>query len=95
MALLAGWSLLTPEVRGSFPVIVKIYNEHLFTDTSIQKTKMKKTRPGMAHLKNITKSIAAFYDICPCLLFPLHDPINLFIVTSSIFRERNLLLRKR
>ena len=44
-------SLLIPEVRGSNPVIGKIYNEHLFTVNCIEKTKRKKKRPGMAHLK--------------------------------------------
>ena len=40
------------EVRGLNPVIGKIYIEHLFTVNSIEKTKIKKKRPGMAHLKN-------------------------------------------
>ena len=39
-------SLLTPEVRGSNPDIGKI----LPTNCSIKKTKIKKKRPGMAHL---------------------------------------------
>ena len=46
-------SLLIPEGRGSNPVIGKIYNEHLFTVNCIEKTKRKKKRPGMAHLKKI------------------------------------------
>ena len=33
-----------PDVRGSNPVIYKIYNEHLFTFNCIEK------RPGMTHL---------------------------------------------
>ena len=37
-----------PEVRGSNPVIGKIYIEHL-TVNCIEKTKIKKKRPGMAH----------------------------------------------
>ena len=36
-----------PEVRGSNPVIGKIYIEH-FTANCIEKTKIKKKRPGMA-----------------------------------------------
>ena len=52
VAQLVEQSLLIPEVRGSNPVIGKIYNEHLFTVNCIEKTKRKKKRPGMAHLKN-------------------------------------------
>ena len=37
-----------PEVRGSNPVISKIYIEH-FTVNCIEKTKIKKKRPGKAH----------------------------------------------
>ena len=33
--------LPTPEVRGSNPVIGKIYNDHLFTVSFIEKTKNK------------------------------------------------------
>ena len=32
--------------------IGKYYIKHLFTVNSIEKTKIKKKRPGMAHLKN-------------------------------------------
>ena len=39
-----------PEVRGSIPVIGKIYIEHLFTVNCIETKKIKKKRPGMAHL---------------------------------------------
>ena len=38
-----------PEVRGSNPVIGKIYIEIFFTVNCIEKTKINKTRPGMAH----------------------------------------------
>ena len=41
-----------PEVHGSNRVIDKIYIEHLFTVNCIEKTKIKKKRPGMAHLRN-------------------------------------------
>ena len=48
----AGRVLLSiPEVRCSNPVIAKIYIEHLFTVNCIQKTNIKKKRPGMAHYK--------------------------------------------
>ena len=43
-----------PEVRGSYPVI-DFYMEHLFTVNCIVKTKIKKKRPGMAHLKKLEK----------------------------------------
>ena len=39
-------SLLTPEIHGSNPIIGKI----LSTYCIIEKTKIKKKRPGMAHL---------------------------------------------
>ena len=45
--------LLIPEVRGSTPVIGKIYIEHLFVYlfiiNCIEKTKINKKRPGMVH----------------------------------------------
>ena len=41
------WSLLTPEIRGSNPDIGEI----LTTNRTIEKTPIKKKRPGMAHLK--------------------------------------------
>ena len=51
MAQLVERSLLIPKVRGSNLVIGKIYVGHLFTVNCIEKTKIKKKRPGMAHLK--------------------------------------------
>ena len=41
------WSLPTPEICGSNPNIVKI----LSANCILEKTKIKKKRPGMAHLK--------------------------------------------
>ena len=52
VAQLVEWSLPTPEVRSSKPVIGKllyrIFN-CLPTVNFIEKTKIKKKRPGMAH----------------------------------------------
>ena len=48
MAHLVERSLVIPEVRSLNPVIGKIYIEHLFTVNYIEKTKIKKKRPGMA-----------------------------------------------
>ena len=52
--------LSIPEVRGSTPVIGKIYIEHLFVYlfiiNCIEKTKINKKRPGMAHFFNNYKS---------------------------------------
>ena len=45
-------SLPIPEVCSSNPVICKIYIENFFTVNCIEKMKIKKKRPGMAHLKN-------------------------------------------
>ena len=42
----------TPEVRGSNQVIGKICFEHLFTVNWIEKTKIKKKKPWIAHLKH-------------------------------------------
>ena len=42
----------TLEIRGSNPVIGKTFIKHLFTVNCVEKTKIKKKRPGMAHLKN-------------------------------------------
>ena len=49
VAQLVEQSILTPEVRGSNPIIGKIYIAHLLTLNCIEKTKVKKKRPGMAH----------------------------------------------
>ena len=46
LAQLVEWSLSTPEIGGSNPNIGKI----LSTYGTIEKTKIKKNRPGMAHL---------------------------------------------
>ena len=48
VAQLVEQSLLTPEIRGSNPDIGEI----LSTNYTIEKTKIKKKSPGMAHLKN-------------------------------------------
>ena len=50
VAQLVEHSLPIPEVRGSNPVIEKNYIE-LFNVNCIEKTKIKKKRPRMAHLK--------------------------------------------
>ena len=52
VAQLVEQSLPIPEVRGSNPVIGKIYLyiEHLFTvNCVLKRRKIKKKRPGMAH----------------------------------------------
>ena len=50
VAQLVERSLLTPEVRSSNPVIGKLLSDiYLITVNWIEKTKMKKKRPGMAH----------------------------------------------
>ena len=53
VAQLVERSLLIPEVRGSPPVIGKIYIEHLFVNlfiiNCIEKTKINKKRTGMVH----------------------------------------------
>ena len=50
MAQLVEWWLSTPEIRGSNPVIIKC-TENLLTMMCIEKTKIMKKGPGMAHLK--------------------------------------------
>ena len=58
VAQLVEQSLLIPEVRGSNPVIGKnLYRT--FTVNCIEKTKIKKKRPGMTHFKKkeIKKSL--------------------------------------
>ena len=50
-------SLPIPEVPSSNPVVGKIYIEHLFTVNCIEKTKIKKKRPGMAHTNNRTGAL--------------------------------------
>ena len=53
VAQLVERSLLIPEVLGSTPVIGKILFEHLFIINCIEKTKINKKRPGIAHFKKI------------------------------------------
>ena len=48
VAQLVEWSLPIPEVRGSNPVISKIY---------IENTKINKKRPGMTHFKKSTVGV--------------------------------------
>ena len=45
VAQLVEWSIPTPEIHGLNPDIGKI----LSTNCTIEKTKIKKKRPGMAH----------------------------------------------
>ena len=52
---LVEWSLPTPEVRGSNPVISKMYNEHWSKVIRIEKIKIKKKRPGKAFKNNCFK----------------------------------------
>ena len=49
VAQLVEHALPTPEVRGSNPVIGKLYTENSFTVNCIEKTKIKKKSPGMTH----------------------------------------------
>ena len=39
----------TPEIRSSNPIIGKTFIEQLFNVNSVEKTKIKKKRQGMAH----------------------------------------------
>ena len=48
VAQLVEWSLPTPEVRSSKPVIRKNYIVHLLTVNIVEKMKIKKEKPGMA-----------------------------------------------
>ena len=52
MAQLVEQSLLTPDVRGSNPVISKLHIVHLFTVNCIEKTKIKKKEAGNTIFKN-------------------------------------------
>ena len=40
-------------VERSLPIPEAKFIEHLFTDNCIEKAKIKKMRPGMAHLKKV------------------------------------------
>ena len=42
-------SIPTPEVHGSNPVVGKLYITYTYTVNCIEKTKIMKKRPGMAH----------------------------------------------
>ena len=63
VAQLVERSLPMPEVCGSNPVTGK-YLYWTFTVNCIEKTKIKKKRPGMAHLKNLpTHYIESNWDV--------------------------------
>ena len=51
VAQLVEQSLSIPEVQGSTPVIGKILLRILFIINCIEKTKINKKKPGMAHFK--------------------------------------------
>ena len=58
MAQLVERSLPIPEVRGSNPIIDKklyLYWTFVYCQLCIEKTKIKKKRPGMAHLKKLPR----------------------------------------
>ena len=52
VAQLVEWSLPILKVHGSNPVIGKIYIEHLFTISCIEKTKINKKEAGNGPLFN-------------------------------------------
>ena len=55
MAQLAEQLLPTPEICGSNPDISnEIFPTYLYVNCFPEETKMKKKKPGMAHLKNIS-----------------------------------------
>ena len=49
MTQLAERSLPIAEIRGSNPIIGKIYTENIFTVNCIKNTKIEKKMPRMAH----------------------------------------------
>ena len=53
MTQLVERSLPTSEIRGSNPLIGKMLSTNLSTHCIIEKSKIKKKRPGMAHLFNL------------------------------------------
>ena len=57
--------IATPEVSGSNPVIGKIYIDHWFTVSCIEKTKIKKNGPGNGQLlkKDIIVNVGYLYSI--------------------------------
>ena len=73
VAQLAEWLLPTPEFHGLNPIIGNFFkNTYLLTVNCTGKTKIKKKRPGMAHLKNngrsmrskfITADVGALYSL--------------------------------
>ena len=44
--------LPTPEVRYSFPIIIKLYITYIMPNVLLKKTKIKKKRSGMNNFKN-------------------------------------------
>ena len=74
VAQLVEHSLPIPEVRGSNPVIEKNYIE-LFNVNCIEKTKIKKKRPRMAHLKKLVKSVDPTTSLCTYWI--THSPLDL------------------
>ena len=56
--------LPTPQVRGSIPVIGKLYIEHYFLSTVFKRRKLRKKAPGMTYWKNVN---VLFFDVL-CLV---------------------------
>ena len=52
----------TPEICGSNPVIDKFINSQLWFKNCIEKTKIKKKRPGIVHFKKMLISRKKFLD---------------------------------
>ena len=89
MAQLVERSLPIPEVSSSNPVIGKIYIEHCFTVNCIEKTKIKKKRPGTAHFfkKN---TITSLYHLS---LDTFDSQLSLLVVFVS--HRKNMQTRKQ
>ena len=88
VAQLANRSLLTPEVRGSNPVIGEVL---LNIVNSFEKTKIKKKRLGMAHFYNESLILSVF-DLFPFILH-LSLSLSLSLIHFDVSPcEENLIL---
>ena len=94
VAQLVGRLLPIPEVRGSNPVIVKtlfIYWTFVYCQLCIEKTKIKKKRPGMAHFFKKKFSVTSSTESGQHNLWQGNDTIR----PSSSFVKQNLLMKQK
>ena len=87
VAQLTVWPLTMPEDLGSNPVIGNFYRTINYGYLLVEKTKIKKNRPGMAHSKNLSIGEIAFLFATGNLNDKTHVQTNLEKLSAKTNRE--------